>query len=453
MNPFTTILLLVIALVPHLVSAEFPNPNKLEQLQALPADTQGISLASWGGKEDLAASLRYLRNFKKLRSLNLSQANIENAELAFLADLPKLESLTFRGRRGYGNNRVDDEGIASLLACPNLKHLKLGALGLTDKACKTLGKLNQLESLALDANLITDEGLAHLRGLRHLKELNLRGNTKINGNGIRHLANLPALREVMLPHTFRALDSHLQHIGELRQLRKLHLGGNTEPGITDTGMAALRHLTQLESLQIELCDGITDAGYSHLSARDKLTELRLRRITRMTRESVSVIAGLSQLRLLKITDAHKLSAADLDPLAKLGKLEELTLWNVGRGRGDFAFCSKLTALRTLLTTEDITPARLASIAQAGNLRSLTFNSKAFPPSSQRALATMTTLEHLHMSIPVLTDEAVTMLAGLRELRTLRLLGQGFARNPKALKTLAQQLPNCEVRTRDGVVAP
>ena len=177
-------LLLLLALVPCTTWAEFAKANSLAELRALPADTQAIALGSWHGRPDLEASLRHLRTFKSLRSLNLWQAAIESADLAFLTDLPDLESLTFRGRLGYGSNRIDDKGVDSLLSCPNLKHLKLGALGLTDKACKVIGKLEHLETLNLDANHLTDDGLAHLRSLKGLQQLNLSGNVKINETGI-----------------------------------------------------------------------------------------------------------------------------------------------------------------------------------------------------------------------------------------------------------------------------
>ncbi|MFT5127966.1 MAG: Leucine-rich repeat (LRR) protein [Rhodothermales bacterium] len=477
--PHTLLLCLrLLTTLPVHSTNEFVSAKSLAQLQALPPNTKAIALSYLGPEQERRACLNYLRKFKSLQSLHLWQTNIGSADLSFLAEHSDLQSLFLRGRRGYALNTVDDGGIPSLGNCPNLKHLAVGALGLTDEALKTIGKLEQLQTLAIDGNAITDEGLLHLRELKHLRELDLSGNDKIKGSGIRHLSRATSLQEVILPHTFHPSDAHMRYVSELRQLRKLNMG-TAPPGITDTGMVALGKLSGLESLQLELCDEITDAGYAHLVGLVKLKELRLRRITKMTREAVPFIAGLSELRLLKISDAHKLIGADLEPLGRLIKLKDLSLWNVGRGAGDFAFCTKLTELETFITTANITtanitPARLASIAQASQLRSLSLTSKGLLSlSAQHGLTQLTNLEQLYLSTPSVTDETIRLLADLPELRNLDLAGANLtdkalphfakmkltklqfssqALSPEVLKTLAQLLPQCVVRSPRGTVA-
>jgi hypothetical protein len=66
------------------------------------------------------------------------------------------------------------------------------------KHLKSLKRL-QLLDISLCEN-IADAGLAHLKGLTELRELNLRG-TKVTDTGLRHLRGLTGLRRLDLRHT------------------------------------------------------------------------------------------------------------------------------------------------------------------------------------------------------------------------------------------------------------
>jgi hypothetical protein len=99
--------------------------------------------------------------------------------------------------------------------------------------------------LSLDSTQISDDGLAHLKGLTKLEVLSLR-DTQISDNG-------------------------LAHLGRMTELRILYLGGKD---ITDVGVAHLERMTKLEELAL-FDTHVSDNGLGHLRELTKLKRLLL----------------------------------------------------------------------------------------------------------------------------------------------------------------------------------
>ena len=91
-------------------------------------------------------------------------------------------------------------------------------------------------SLNLAHAPITDAGLATLRTLTDLRDLNLWWCEGITDAGIEHLAALPHLRSLDLGRCAQITDACMSHLRELTGLRTL---GLAETRITDSGLAAL----------------------------------------------------------------------------------------------------------------------------------------------------------------------------------------------------------------------
>jgi Leucine-rich repeat (LRR) protein len=86
------------------------------------------------------------------------------------------------------NRNITDSGLAYLKALPQLTQLDLGSCSLTDAGLAHLKALSNLAILGLSyCNRITDAGLKHLRGLPRLQKLDLQGCVKVTHGGVARL--------------------------------------------------------------------------------------------------------------------------------------------------------------------------------------------------------------------------------------------------------------------------
>lgn len=133
-----------------------------------------------------AASLAPLR---ELESLHINNARIGDAALAVFARLPKLRRLTLQG------HDFSDAGLRSLGAATSLQSLWVGNGGgrITDAGLAALRSLTNLTELEVQHCAITDAGLQPLKEMRQLRRLYLDG-TQVTPAGVAALqAAIPAL--------------------------------------------------------------------------------------------------------------------------------------------------------------------------------------------------------------------------------------------------------------------
>jgi hypothetical protein len=131
-----------------------------------------VKLHVWDATEVSDAGVAHLVNLDTLQTNHISNSSLTNASLKHLSKLPALEYMSLQG------NRFSDVGLAYLTESPNLKRLHFG-LGKTD---------------------ITDEGVAHLKGLKNLEVFDVQ-NTRVTVEGLEQLRGLPKLREIWLSVT------------------------------------------------------------------------------------------------------------------------------------------------------------------------------------------------------------------------------------------------------------
>ena len=111
----------------------------------------------------------------------------------------------------------------------------LGPSG-TDADLAECGKLSSLQMLLIDQGaVVTDEGLAHLKGLSQLHVLNV-GGTRVTDAGLVHLKGLTQLWDLSLSGT-QVTDAGLVHLKGLTQLRYLAL---SRTRVTDAGVVELQ---------------------------------------------------------------------------------------------------------------------------------------------------------------------------------------------------------------------
>jgi uncharacterized membrane protein/mono/diheme cytochrome c family protein len=98
--------------------------------------------------------------------------------------------------------RLNAGQVATLaVAQDNLVELALQRTGIDDAVLSDVGRLTALKRLRLENNRITDQGVASLGALSKLQYLNLHGNAGITDRSIETLASLGALQRVYLWRT------------------------------------------------------------------------------------------------------------------------------------------------------------------------------------------------------------------------------------------------------------
>ncbi|MGH9673223.1 MAG: leucine-rich repeat domain-containing protein, partial [Bryobacteraceae bacterium] len=140
-----------------------------------------------------------LTPFRKLRRLDLTHTQTNNAGLLAVSSLHELETLYL------SETKITDEGLKHLRALSQLAVLELDSTAIGDDGLAQLAGMRSLRRLSVLGADVTDSGLSHLAGLKELEELNVY-RTKVTNAGLAHLTGLTKLREIDLRYT-RANES------------------------------------------------------------------------------------------------------------------------------------------------------------------------------------------------------------------------------------------------------
>jgi hypothetical protein len=141
----------------------------------------------------------------------------------------------------------------------------------TDDDLRVLENLADVQQLTLtNRKKITDAGLSHLAGLKHLNVLVLNG-TSVRGPGLRYLRGLQQMEGLAFSSTPLA-DDGLEHLAALTKLQWLHLN---DTRVTDEGLRRLAGMKCLEDIQL-VNTAVTDAGLKHVESLHRLKRILLR---------------------------------------------------------------------------------------------------------------------------------------------------------------------------------
>jgi Leucine Rich repeat len=249
----------------------------------------GVDLrASWVTDADLSrlADLPYLAH------LDLSLTRITDHGLQQLKNAPGVVDLNL-----YYAEQITDEGMAALKNWKRLKRLNLRGTKITDTTLEHLANVTTLESLDAGFAQITDVGLDRLTPLQNLKELVIGGN-KLTDTGLQSLRQFPGLTSLSLGGSQRTdsglwtislTESGLDAITTLKELRELRLDGAP---VSARWLEKLKALNKLERLSLQGCKRLGDDVAPLLASWPSLLILDLKG-TAMTEK------GLADLRLTK----------------------------------------------------------------------------------------------------------------------------------------------------------
>jgi serine/threonine protein kinase len=190
--------------------------------------------------------------------------------ISLLADLPK-EAFYVAGIRLFRNQQITIDGLANLKGLPGLIELNLGYSNkVGDDGLEQIKQLTTLQYLHLESTAVTDTSLDRvIKGLTNLRKLNLQ-NTGISDAGLAHLKGLTQLNDLALHYNKRVSDAGLEHLKDLKGLRSLHLEFT---GITDVALEqTVKGWARLEQLNLA-ATRVSDTGIQHLQGLKDLRNL------------------------------------------------------------------------------------------------------------------------------------------------------------------------------------
>jgi hypothetical protein len=338
-------------------------PGVIEVNEPLTSDVvqrlieQGVSALRMGPKVT-ADSLSRLAEIETLQGVDFAwRADLLDGDLRFLEAMPWLTALSLsrcgqitdrtveRLRNHEHLERVNlqwtdtgDRAIAALAGKASLSRVLVGA-GLTDVGAARLRDFPAfVQQGALDAFLavssaraLTDEALASIGALSGVVALDLHmsafGSPHYTARGLAHLRRMSSLQELNF-HGALATDAALAEIAAIPRLRWLHC---QDPVAGDEGFAALAECTTLENVASRVCRQMTDRGFAAIARLPRLQRLALGgpRISDAAMSHLADAPALVDLNPIMFGDAA------FEHIAKIPRLERLTnMYN--RSTGDAA---------------------------------------------------------------------------------------------------------------------
>jgi Leucine-rich repeat (LRR) protein len=211
---------------------------KLKSDDIVALDNKGIPIP--------AGQFQYLKNLTGLKRIGLDDSDISDSELldlkgcrdlvflsvtrteiqgpgvSVLRNFPHLKTLFM------GHNALDQKMLSSLGSLREVTELHLDQCGVGDIALISVGQMEALRILRLSDNKkITDAGIAHLKGLKNLQNLDIAG-TSATKSCVKTLVELPKLRSLRISSS-AVTNLDLVEIG--KQLPKCHVSGDKKAKI------------------------------------------------------------------------------------------------------------------------------------------------------------------------------------------------------------------------------
>ena len=285
------------------------SPGKVEKINTTP---EALKKAA-GGEIALFDTL-------KLVDLSIPNAGPHDArkndpyDAAFfehLGHIPALESIYIIA------TKASDDWIAPLASLTHLKALRFVNNGkLSDAGLEHLAGLNQLEAFAFVGTAMQGHAFAKFEGWTNLKTTSFRGSS-IDDEGLRLICeHLPNLESISLAHA-KFTDAGAANFPKLTKLKGLEIGAHNATPQT------LHNLATLPLEYLQLGEGFDSPECVPLiTSFPKLHRLTVTNAKAYTAADVKLIAGMSQLESLEFSDLELTdeTLAQLRPLSFLKSL-------------------------------------------------------------------------------------------------------------------------------------
>ena len=307
-----------------------PLPSRIRDLSPLAGLTNMKELSISGDWRE-NPPVNEIKDFSPLASLsqmeNLVLVVTDLEDLSFLSGMTGLTRLKLSGT-------VLTADLTALKGLTHLKELNLDTYGLQSlSGLEGMANLEMLE-IADDAGSTFVRDLSSLKDLTNLRVLRFRisGYSSYNTD-LASLSGLTNLEELIVPGGDGTVELDLTPLANLKHLRILNTGCNA----VDLGpLSGLKELTQLD---------LENGGFGPTSGNVEYT-------------SLAPLAGLENLTSLTIRNSH---VSDLTPLSGLKNLRSLTIHNAG----------SITDLTPLSALPELTDLSISATRQQLDTSSLT----------------------------------------------------------------------------------
>lgn len=410
-----------------------------------PAITSSLTLLDLRGSQRLTdKGLMQLSDLGRLEVVKLDNCHsLVGRGLIAFASSHRLHTLSLVNCR-----RLTDEGIVNISHLVSLEALALdGCRCLTDRSLVAISNLYQLNKLDLSqCDLLTDDGLEHLEELEMLEELSFGWCRSITDHGLNIISRQPgrssALRILRLARC-PISDDGVAHIRLLSALEELDLNGCSSIGSVRLGKT-LGHLPKLHTLDVSYCPGILRSSWQGKINALRSLELCYSGVKDVHLSRLVDLPALEELNLdscpvgdwaiATLTDGNaipnlkSLDLADTDlsdlgmvHLPKFKKLERLSLFYCNITNSGLRPLSTMTSLRVLnLDSREIGDDGLFHLRNLTNLRSLDIFSGRVTDVGCAHLSKIKSLESLELCGGGVSDLGCTLLASLENLSSLNL---------------------------------
>lgn len=251
------------ALQPHEITDEH-----LRQLTSLETGLEALTELNLERSRVTAAGLVEIEKLRWLKSFNLSRMPV-TAEI-----LRKLEAMTELEVLKLNYCPLDDDMLASLENLTSLRELTLNQTQITDAGFKHFAKLVQLEAIDVSSCAIDGSGFAVFAAWKdacRIREI-VAHHTQFGVKGPKHVSGWGSLERLILSQAgvedrvlgdiercenLRDLDlsfnnvsdAGIKRIDKLKHVSILRLNNNR--GVSDTSLAAIRHWSELRTLELD----------------------------------------------------------------------------------------------------------------------------------------------------------------------------------------------------------
>ncbi len=313
-----------------------PLPSRIRDLSPLAGLTNMKELSISGDWRE-NPPVNEIKDFSPLASLsqmeNLVLVVTDLEDLSFLSGMTGLTRLKLSGT-------VLTADLTALKGLTHLKELNLDTYGLQSlSGLEGMADLEMLE-IADDAGSTFVRDLSSLKDMTNLRVLRFRisGYSSYNTD-LASLSGLTNLEELIVPGGDGTVELDLTPLANLKHLRILNTGCNA----VDLGpLSGLKELTQLD---------LENGGFGPTSGNVEYT-------------SLAPLAGLENLTSLTIRNSH---VSDLTPLSGLKNLRSLTIHNAG-SITDLTPLSALPELKDLSISATRHPLDTSSLTQVERIQ-------------------------------------------------------------------------------------
>jgi hypothetical protein len=217
-----------------------------------------------------------LASLAQLPCLGMLGVDAVDASMPYIAALPALRFLMCQ------DTSTGDDGWVALSRSRTLEQIwGRRCHNLRGKGFEALGQLPALRSLSVSCLNVPDASIATLPSFPSLRELMP---IDIPDAGYRHIARCEQLERLVLMYCRDTTDAATEHVVRLRRLTN-YFASYTR--ITDRTPELLATMPSLELLGLSGCAGVTNAGIAALKHAPRLRELSLGGMQRVTRDAVA----------------------------------------------------------------------------------------------------------------------------------------------------------------------